>query len=126
MVTATGFSGALSDANMPDVEHPPTADPSCENKDNDAPCQEDEKYFKSRQDAETMEEAINTSVLVQTSTFFNKNSCFYAGCAYSAAEDDRCCSNIYEVNTWLWCGKPPWVAGQSKRLQRGRILPAKH
>jgi hypothetical protein len=38
MNTATGFSGALSDANMQDVEHPPTADPSCENKDdNDAP-----------------------------------------------------------------------------------------
>ena len=45
---------------MPDVEHPPTADPGSENEgDNDAPCPEDEEFIKSRPDAETMEEAIN-------------------------------------------------------------------
>ncbi len=58
---------------MPDGEHPPTADPripSCENMgDNNAPCQEYEEFFKSRQDAETMEEAINKFVQVQTSTY---------------------------------------------------------
>ena len=31
----------------------------------------------------------------------NKNSCFQAGCADSAAEDGRRGSNVYEVNTWL-------------------------
>ena len=39
----------------------------------------------------------------------NKNSCFPAGCADSAAEDGRRGSNVYEVNTWLWQfgrGKP--------------------
>jgi hypothetical protein len=41
----------------------------------------------------------------------NKNSCFPAGCADSAAEDGRRgrSSNVYEVNTWLWQlgrGKP--------------------
>ncbi len=39
----------------------------------------------------------------------NKNSGFPAGCADTAAEDGRCCSNVYEVNTWLWQfgrGKP--------------------
>ena len=39
----------------------------------------------------------------------NKNSCFPAGCADSAAEDCRRGSNVYEVNTWLWQfgrGKP--------------------
>jgi hypothetical protein len=48
---------------MPDVEHQPTADPGSENEgDNNVPCQEDEEFFKSRdsrQDSETMEEAIN-------------------------------------------------------------------
>ncbi len=32
-----------------------------------------------------------------------------AGCAEAAAEDGRCGSNVYEVNTWLWQfgrGKP--------------------
>ncbi len=34
----------------------------------------------------------------------NKQSCFQAGCADSAAEDGRRGSNVYEVNTcqWLW------------------------
>ena len=32
----------------------------------------------------------------------NKQSCFPAGCADSAAEDGRRGSNVYEVNTWLW------------------------
>ena len=39
----------------------------------------------------------------------NKNSCFPAGCADSAAEDGRRGSNVYEVNPWLWQfgrGKP--------------------
>ena len=39
----------------------------------------------------------------------NKQSCFPAGCADSAAEDGRRGSNVYEVNTWLWQfgrGKP--------------------
>ncbi len=39
----------------------------------------------------------------------NKNLCFPAGCADSAAEDGRRGSNVYEVNTWLWQfgrGKP--------------------
>jgi hypothetical protein len=39
----------------------------------------------------------------------NKNSCFSAGCADAAAENDRSCSNVYEVNPWLWQfgrGKP--------------------
>jgi hypothetical protein len=39
----------------------------------------------------------------------NKNSCFPAGCADSAAEDGRRGSNVYEVNTRLWQfgrGKP--------------------
>jgi hypothetical protein len=39
----------------------------------------------------------------------NKNSCFPAGCADSAAENGMCGSNVYEVNTWLWQfgrGKP--------------------
>ena len=39
----------------------------------------------------------------------NKDSCFPAGCADSAAEDGRCGSNVYEVNPWLWQferGKP--------------------
>jgi hypothetical protein len=39
----------------------------------------------------------------------NKNSCFPAGCADIAAEGGRRCSNVYEVNTWLWQfgrGKP--------------------
>ena len=39
----------------------------------------------------------------------NKQSCFPAGCPDSAAEDGRCGSNVYEVNTWLWQfgrGKP--------------------
>ena len=31
----------------------------------------------------------------------NKQSCFPAGCADPAAEDGRCGSNVYEVNTWL-------------------------
>ncbi len=38
----------------------------------------------------------------------NKNSCFPAGCE-TAAEDGRCCSNVYEFNPWLWQfgrGKP--------------------
>jgi hypothetical protein len=38
-----------------------------------------------------------------------KSSCFPAGCADAAAEDGRCGSNVYEVNTWLWMfgrGKP--------------------
>jgi hypothetical protein len=55
---------------MPDVKHQPTANPSCENKaDNNALCQEDEEFFKSRQDAETMEDTINKCVLVLTSTY---------------------------------------------------------
>ena len=39
----------------------------------------------------------------------NRNSCFPAGCADSAAEDGRRGSNVYEVNPWLWQfgrGKP--------------------
>ncbi len=39
----------------------------------------------------------------------NKNSCFPAGCADTAAEDGRRGSNVYEVNKWLWQfgrGKP--------------------
>ena len=39
----------------------------------------------------------------------NKNSCFPAGCADSAAEDGRRGSNVYEVSPWLWQfgrGKP--------------------
>ena len=39
----------------------------------------------------------------------NKNSCFPAGCADSAAEDGRRSSNVYEVSLWLWQfgrGKP--------------------
>ncbi len=39
----------------------------------------------------------------------NKNSCFLAGCANTAAEDGRSGSNVYEVKTGLWqfgCGKP--------------------
>ncbi len=41
----------------------------------------------------------------------NKNSCFLAGCADTAAEDGSCGNNIYEVNMWLWqpefgCGEP--------------------
>ena len=39
----------------------------------------------------------------------NKNSCFPAGCADTAAEDGRRGNNVYEVNTWLWQfgrGKP--------------------
>ena len=39
----------------------------------------------------------------------NKNLCFPAGCADSAAEDGRRGSNVYEVNPWLWQfgrGKP--------------------
>ncbi len=39
----------------------------------------------------------------------NNSSCFPAGCADAAAEDDRHGSNVYEVNTWLWQfgrGKP--------------------
>ncbi len=39
----------------------------------------------------------------------NRNSCFPTGCADIAAEDGRCGSNVYEVNTWLWMfgrGKP--------------------
>ena len=39
----------------------------------------------------------------------NKQSCFPAGCADSAAADGRRGSNVYEVNTWLWQfgrGKP--------------------
>ena len=39
----------------------------------------------------------------------NKNSCFPAGCADSAAEDGRRGSNVYDVNPWLWQfgrGKP--------------------
>ncbi len=45
---------------MPNVENLPTADPGSENEvDNNAPCQEDEEFSKSRQDAETVDEAIN-------------------------------------------------------------------
>ncbi len=39
----------------------------------------------------------------------NKASCFPAGCADAAEEDGRRCSNVYEVNPWLWQfwrGKP--------------------
>jgi hypothetical protein len=39
----------------------------------------------------------------------NKSSCFPAGCANTAAEDGRCGSIVYEINTWLWMfgrGKP--------------------
>ena len=39
----------------------------------------------------------------------NKNSCFPAGCADSAAEDGRRGSKVYEVNPCLWQfgrGKP--------------------
>ncbi len=56
-----GFRGALQDANMrvPDVQQQP-ADPGSENKGNyNDPCPEDEEFFESRPDAETMEEAIN-------------------------------------------------------------------
>jgi hypothetical protein len=44
----------------------------------------------------------------------NKNLCFPAGCADSAAEDGRRGSNVYEVNTWLWQfgrGKPRIMMG---------------
>jgi hypothetical protein len=36
----------------------------------------------------------------------DRNSCFPAGCADTAADDSladgRRCSNVYEVNPWLW------------------------
>jgi hypothetical protein len=32
----------------------------------------------------------------------NKISCFLAGCAEAAAEDVKRCSNVYQVNPWLW------------------------
>ncbi len=57
----TGFCGAQRDANMrvPDVKQPP-ADPGSENEgDYNDPCKEDEEFFESRPDAETMDEAIN-------------------------------------------------------------------
>ncbi len=39
----------------------------------------------------------------------NRNSGFPMGCADAAAENGRSCSNVYEVNLWLWQfgrGKP--------------------
>ncbi len=51
--------GVLCDANMlvHDVQRPP-AHPDMDRGDNKDCCQEDEEYFQSRPDAETMEKAI--------------------------------------------------------------------
>ncbi len=51
----------------------------------------------------------NTTPTIPHKYSKNKNSCFPAGCADAAAEDGRRCSNVYEVNPWLWQfghGKP--------------------
>jgi hypothetical protein len=51
----------------------------------------------------------NTTQTIPHKYSKNKNSCFQAGCADTAAENGRCGSNVYEVNTWLWQfgrGKP--------------------
>ena len=51
----------------------------------------------------------NTTTTIPHKYSKNKNSCFPAGCADSAAEDGRRGSNVYEVNQWLWQfgrGKP--------------------
>jgi hypothetical protein len=48
---------------MPDVEHLPAEYPGSENEgDKYAPCPEDEDFFKTIQDAETMEEEQSTSL----------------------------------------------------------------
>jgi hypothetical protein len=65
---------ALLDANMPDVEHLLTADPSCEKKGDDkVPCLEDEEFLSPdrmrRPWIHGMEEAINKFELVQTNTY---------------------------------------------------------
>jgi hypothetical protein len=40
----------------------------------------------------------------------HKGSGFPMGCANTAASDGRRCSNVYEVNAWLW----HWQFGRGK------------
>jgi hypothetical protein len=51
----------------------------------------------------------NTTPTIPHKYSKNRNSCFPTGCADAAAEDGKRCSNVYEVNRWLWqfgLGKP--------------------
>ena len=51
----------------------------------------------------------NTTPTIPHKYSKNKNSCFPAECADTAAADGRLGSNVYEVNMWLWMfgrGKP--------------------
>ena len=56
-----------------------------------------------------------------------KESGFPMGCADAATEDGRRCSNVYEVNPWLWMfgrGKPRLggLTPRLRRLQKGSSL----
>jgi hypothetical protein len=54
---------------------------------------------------------LQQSLTSTARTRIHHNSCFLAGCADAAAEDGRCGSNVYEVNTWQFGRGKPRLGG---------------
>jgi hypothetical protein len=86
----SGFSAALGDKNMlvPEVQQP-SADPGGDTGNYYEPCNVDEEFFKSRHDAEIMEEV---QYVLKCSQYILVNSCYRTmmhkyimkNCAYPA------------------------------------------